>query len=150
MNNFRSLGRTNAKLMLGTETKQYDGAGYNGYGVVLAALAQWRTSGDALDLLPALRAGQWIHNSAQSNIHGVPVTTYYKDNIYWSAYDGLAYLALYEATGAQIWLDFARNYAEAIIAVNKILVLGHGLMKKSWSLSVNQTSETIGREITVN
>jgi hypothetical protein len=90
----------------GSNSKQYDNIAFVVYGVVHGHLALWRHRGDPLDLLPAIRAGQRLIPKS--------LNTYYKSGLWWSAYRGLSFLALYEATGDPLWLEQAVSYARTI------------------------------------
>ena len=94
--------------MSATGNKQYDNGGFSLYGSILGFLFRYEQGNDPLDLLAALRAGHWLRMT------GDGLATYYKSGVWWSAYQGQAFLDLYRVTGDQEWMDAAVRYADRL------------------------------------
>ena len=94
--------------MTSSGNKQYDNGAFSGYGLVLGHLMRYEYSSDPLDLLAALRAGHWLLMKNDG------LATYYKSGVWWSAYQGQAFIDLYQATNDQKWMDAAIRYARRL------------------------------------
>ena len=100
--------RCHPNSLVSSSNKQYDNAGFSGYGMVLGNLMLYRQTQDPLHLLRAMRIGHWLQ------MKGEGLANYYKTGVWWSAYQGQAFIDLYAATGDQVWMDAAVRYAERL------------------------------------
>ncbi len=99
-----------ALLQEGGGGKQYDHESFNGYGAVNAFLLAARTLNDPRHLAAAARAGQWLAQRRSP----AGLAAYYKTGFWWSPWQGMAFLDLYQATGHTHWLNLAVEYARVV------------------------------------
>lgn len=97
-------------LLGGGGGKQYDHRSMNGFAGINAFLLAADHLGRTDDLAAACRAGTWL-TMVRSR---AGMASVYKTGFWWTAYQGLGFVDLYQATKDDYWLELAKEYAEVV------------------------------------